>query len=458
MSHAQIVICGAGIAGITVAHRLALHHGWNDIVLVDERAPLSLTSDKSTEAYRNWWPGPDDAMARCMDRSIDLMEEIAASCANRIRLNRRGYLYVTSNPARLTAYQTSARQAETMGIGPLRSHYGKAGDPPFVPAPLEGYAGAPPGADLFLDAQQLHRLFPFLAEHTCGALYARRCGWLSGQQLGMVMLEQAKAAGVRLLTGRVASIYSPGGRVSSVTVATAGGSEVISTPLVVNAAGPFLGHVGQLMGLELPIFSELHLKIAFEDRIGAIPRNAPFTIYDDPMALPWSDDEREELLASGEATHLLARFPAGLHFRPEGGPGAETVLMLWAYHVDPVEPRLPVPLDPEFPEIVIRGMSHLVPALAPYLARLPKCYTDGGYYTKTKENRPLIGPLPLDGAFVCGAYSGYGIMAACAGAELLAAHITGDPLPAYAKAFHPARYDDPVYRTRLQSWGETGQL
>jgi glycine/D-amino acid oxidase-like deaminating enzyme len=117
-----------------------------------------------------------------------------------------------------------------------------------------------------------------------------------------------------------------------------------------------------------------------------------------------------------------------------------------------------VPLDPEFPEIVIRGMSHLVPALAPYLARLPKCYTDGGYYTKTKENRPLIGPLPLDGAFVCGAYSGYGIMAACAGAELLAAHITGDPLPAYAKAFHPARYDDPVYRTRLQSWGETGQL
>ena len=77
MSHAQIVICGAGIAGIAAAHRLALHHRIKDIVLVDERSPLSLTSDKSTEAYRNWWPGPGDAMVRFMNRSIDLLEELA---------------------------------------------------------------------------------------------------------------------------------------------------------------------------------------------------------------------------------------------------------------------------------------------------------------------------------------------------------------------------------------------
>jgi hypothetical protein len=28
-------------------------------VIVGERPPLSRTSDKSTECYRNWWPGPD---------------------------------------------------------------------------------------------------------------------------------------------------------------------------------------------------------------------------------------------------------------------------------------------------------------------------------------------------------------------------------------------------------------
>ncbi|HMS03661.1 MAG TPA: hypothetical protein PKE51_11830 [Gemmatimonadaceae bacterium] len=49
-------------------------------------------------------------------------------------------------------------------------------------------------------------------------------------------------------------------------------------------------------------------------------------------------------------------------------------------------------------------------------------------------------------------------MAAPAAAELLAAHITGAALPAYAPAFLPARYEDPVYRARLAQWGSTGQL
>src|SRR5256886_11256899 len=37
------------------------------------RSPLSLTSDKSTECYRNWWPGPGDDMVALMNRSIDLL-------------------------------------------------------------------------------------------------------------------------------------------------------------------------------------------------------------------------------------------------------------------------------------------------------------------------------------------------------------------------------------------------
>ena len=50
MTHAtaDVVICGAGIAGIAAAYSLTVQHGVRDVVLVDERAPLSLTSDKST--------------------------------------------------------------------------------------------------------------------------------------------------------------------------------------------------------------------------------------------------------------------------------------------------------------------------------------------------------------------------------------------------------------------------
>ncbi len=59
----NVLICGAGIAGISAAYHLAVRHGVKDILLVDERAPLSLTSDKSTECYRNWWPGPGVPLA-----------------------------------------------------------------------------------------------------------------------------------------------------------------------------------------------------------------------------------------------------------------------------------------------------------------------------------------------------------------------------------------------------------
>ena len=69
----DIIICGAGIAGISAAYYLAVRRGIRDVLLIDERPPLSLTSDKSTECYRNWWPGPDGAMVEVMNHSIDLL-------------------------------------------------------------------------------------------------------------------------------------------------------------------------------------------------------------------------------------------------------------------------------------------------------------------------------------------------------------------------------------------------
>jgi glycine/D-amino acid oxidase-like deaminating enzyme len=64
---AEVVICGAGICGVAAAYFLS-RQGVKDILLIDERPPLSLTSDRSTECYRNWWPDPP--MLALMNRSI----------------------------------------------------------------------------------------------------------------------------------------------------------------------------------------------------------------------------------------------------------------------------------------------------------------------------------------------------------------------------------------------------
>src|SRR3990170_3663231 len=68
---AGVVICGAGISGVAAAYFLS-KAGVKNILLLDERPPLSFTSDRSTECYRNWWP--DAEMLALMNCSIDLME------------------------------------------------------------------------------------------------------------------------------------------------------------------------------------------------------------------------------------------------------------------------------------------------------------------------------------------------------------------------------------------------
>ena len=236
------------------------------------------------------------------------------------------------------------------------------------------------------------------------------------------------------------------------------GTTRISTRRFVDAAGPRIAQVAALIGVELPIFSELHLKACFQDSLAVVPREAPLLIWDDPQQLPWNEEERTALGVSAETRWLLETFPASVHARPEGGMGSQNLLILWPYHVHPVEPTFPLPEDPSFPEIALRGMSTMIPGLRTYLERIPRAFVDGGYYTKTAENRLLSGPLPVDGAYVLGALSGYGLMAACAAAELLAAHVTSLTLPTYARAFSLERYTDLAYLRLVKEWGSTGQL
>lgn len=106
--------------------------------------------------------------------------------------------------------------------------------------------------------------------------------------------------------------------------------------------------------------------------------------------------------------------------------------------------------DPNFPEVVIRGAARLNPNLIPYIENLPKGLVHyGGYYTMTKENWPLVGPLDQKGAFVAGALSGFGSMASCAAGSLCADWVCGGELPQYANALALNRYEDPALQSQM---------
>jgi glycine/D-amino acid oxidase-like deaminating enzyme len=62
------------------------------------------------------------------------------------------------------------------------------------------------------------------------------------------------------------------------------------------------------------------------------------------------------------------------------------------------------------------------------------------------------------GAFMAGALSGYGTMAACASGALCAAWVAGAKLPGYAAALSAARYNDGALMAELAAPGSKGIL
>ena len=435
---ADVVVIGAGIAGVSAAYHLSRRQTGR-VVVVDPRPPLTLTSDKSTECYRNFWPSPE--MVALTNRSIDLLDELAAESGDYFSMSRRGYLFVTADPTRLDALTRQAEISSGYGTGAVRRHPG-----PDV------YGEADDGIDV-VTGLALRKSFPYLTHEALGALHVRRAGWLSAQQLGALMLERFRSAGGELVVAGVAGITVGDGSVRGVRLDD---GSAIPSPTVVVAAGPMAADVAGMAGVELPLFSELHLKVNFRDHLGVIPRDAPMLIWSDPQHIDWTDEERAGLTSMGRE-ELLGAMPVFCHGRPEGGEDSSYFTGLWEYHQEVMDPVWPLPEDPLYPEVVMRGLTTMIPGLEVYLDRLPPSAVDGGYYTKTTENRPLIGPAGPEGLHLVVGLSGFGVMISAGAGDLLAAIVCGEELPEYAAAFLLERYEDPGY---LRSVGavETGQI
>ena len=134
------------------------------------------------------------------------------------------------------------------------------------------------------------------------------------------------------------------------------------------------------------------------------------------------------------------------------------ILVLWEYLTRHSEPVYPIVEDPFYPEVVLARPLPVNPRDADLPRAHPPAAPGWRILHRTRENRPLIGPMGVEGAYLIGALSGFGVMAACASGELLASHVTGSALPNYAPAFTLERYSDPAYLAMLDKLSDSGQL
>lgn len=432
----DVAIIGSGIIGISVAWALMRQGKGQRITLIDCGPPMAFTSAQSGDNYRNWWPHP--LMARFMDRSITLMEEIARAADNRIAMTRRGYVLAT----REAKADTMVAHLNAMlgdDRGQIRIQDGQAGT--YQPPHSADWQAAPNGFDILTNPALIQATFPSLDQSIRTVLHVRRAGDISGQQLGQVMLEQLREAGLRRVTGKVVGISQRNG--FTLSVEGREGLQLLRAPQIVNAAGPFAAEIAAMLGVILPLENVVQQKISLPDTARAIPRNLPFCIDLDGLDIDWTDEERMLLASDPDTAFLAAKMPGAIHCRPDGGDSGSWIKLGWAYNAAPAQVSWTPPLDPRFPEIVVRGASRLHPALRAYHKSLPRqMHHYGGFYTRTADNWPLIGPMGPEGAFMACGLSGHGTMAACATGELVAQWVAGTPSADWAIPFTMARFTD----------------
>jgi len=449
---AEIIIIGAGIAGIASAYYLSNRFDRTNVILIDALAPMSFTSAQSGENYRDWWP--HKAMRNFTNHSIDLMENIADESNDIFNMSRRGYVLASrQNDIDHLFSQLNLQQLDERHI---RFHHQGASNNYQVPVSAN-WRTAPDGVDVITDQNLIRQTFPSYSKQIKHVFHIRRAGDISSQQLGQYMLTNARNAGVKFVQAKVVDIDHDN---VFVVKAKADSTDVlVQAEKLINAAGPFANHIAKMLGTSLPMHNVLQQKIAFEDRDKVIPRDMPFSIDLDGCELDWDKDERELLLDDEDLSWLAKPMSGNIHCRPDGGDQGSWLKLGWAFNQQQCSANWQPQLNDQYPEIILRGAARLNPTLKKFYQGFPRSFHHyGGYYPMTEENWPLIGPTEQQGMFVVGALSGFGTMAACAGGELCAQWVTESELPDYAEDLSLARYQNQVLMSELTELDSQGIL
>jgi len=377
---ADAVVIGGGIVGVATAFWLS--RAGLDTVLVEMRDGLStLTTPESIESFRAQFTEP--ALSELAQESIDVFDSFAdviGISGYDIDLHHQGYLFVTDDAEMVDEVEAAVEKHHQLGVTDSE----------------------------FLTGEEARQRFPFLSDTIVAATFRQRDGWLSTHEATQGF---AKGSDARfLLRTKATGILQDAQGVCGVETSRG----TIATRTVVNTAGPFAGHVGQMVGLDLPL-EPVRRQKAFLSQQPLVPQDAPLTI----------DIVRDS------------------YWRPETG-GA---YIAW---VDPDEPVDEDPsedpyTDPYFAAIVLEKLIKITPFWEEVAMNLKKAdvHPSAGYYVYTPDDQPLIGPVPEVPGFTvnCGYWAG--VMLAPAAGRRVADLVTGAMDP-QDNILRPTRYEEGI--------------
>jgi sarcosine oxidase subunit beta len=376
---ADAVVIGGGIVGTATAFWLS--RAGLDTVLVEMREGLStLTTPNSIESFRAQFTEP--AMAEIAVPSIEIFEnfpDVVGIPYINIGIHHQGYLFVTDDPEMVPDVEAAVQTHRRLGV--TDSEY--------------------------LTGDEVRQRFPYISERAVAATFRQKDGWLSSHEATQGF---ARGSSARFLVKTKATgIHQDAQGVSSVETDRG----FITTRVVINAAGPFAGVVGNMLGLDIPVRPVRRQKAYITPRT-EIPQDAPLSI----------DLSRDS------------------YWRPETG-GA---FIGW---VNPDEPESApsenVPTDRYFAAQNIEKLIPLFPFWEGIAGNLKASdvIVSAGYYVYTPDDQPLIGQVSeVPGFYLnCGYWAG--VMLAPEAGRRIADLVTGKMRPE-DNLLRPTRYAEGI--------------
>ena len=335
---ADIVIVGGGVMGASAAYHLA-KRGIQNIVLL-EKEEFFGTGATGRCAGGVRYQFSTEINVRLSLESLPMIERFKEEIGQDVNYRKYGYLLVATNEKDETNFRSNVELQNRLG----------------VPTQL-------------LSGDEIRRRLPLMKfEDAIAGTFNQEDGVVDPNGVVAGYISAAQKIGVKALTQtEVIGIRVSGDQVQAVET-TQG---VIQTHMVLNAAGPWAGQIGQMAGVHLPIVP-VRRQMFTTNPLKEIPEDFPFVID----------------------------FAQSLYFHREG----EGLLIGMSNQNE--KPGFDQTIDEEFEFVNLEAAIERMPLLE----RASRASHWAGLYEVTPDAHPILGGSQVKGFFICAGFSGHGFM------------------------------------------------
>jgi sarcosine oxidase subunit beta len=335
---ADIIIIGGGVMGASIAYHLAARGVKNILLLEKEQFFGQGATGRCAGGVR--YQFSTEINIRLSSLSLPMLESFEDQISQPIDYRQCGYLILLTNQKDLEQFKHNVDLQHRLGV-----------------------------QTTWLGGDEIREHLPMMnLEDVLAGTFHDKDGLVDPNSVVMGYIKAANRLGATTLTGvEVRGINTQAGKI--VSVRTSAG--VTDTPIVVNAAGPWAGLIGNMAGLDIPI-TPLRRQMLTTTPLPEIPSDFPFVI-----------DFAQSLYFHREGEGLLTGMS-----NPYENPGFnQEVDATWELtHLEAASARMPLLENAGL-------LSHWA-----------------GLYENTPDAHPIFGATAITGFYICAGFSGHGFM------------------------------------------------